>query len=35
MIPLQKIFDWGGEELGAYLKQDLKDLVVITLSKCV
>ena len=33
MIPLQKIFDWGGEQLGAYLEEDLKDLLIITLSK--
>ena len=35
MIPLQKIFDWGGEKLGDYLGKDLKDLLVITLSKYV
>ena len=33
MIPLQKIFDWGGEQIGEYLEEDLKDLLVITLSK--
>ncbi|KAH9930531.1 uncharacterized protein BXZ73DRAFT_90330 [Epithele typhae] len=35
MIPLQKIFDWGGEQLGEFLKEDLRDLVVITLSNAV
>lgn len=33
MIPLQKIFDWGGEQMGEFLEEDLKDLLIITLSK--
>lgn len=33
MMPLQKIFDWGGDEIGAYLNDDLRDLLIITLSK--
>ena len=35
MIPLQKMFDWGGEEISAFLEEDLRDLLVITLSKYV
>ncbi|KAI0770554.1 hypothetical protein C8Q74DRAFT_1369701 [Fomes fomentarius] len=35
MIPLQKIFDWGGDEIGAFLDEDLRDLLVITLSNAV
>lgn len=35
MIPLQKIFDWGGDEISAFLDEDLRDLLVITLSKSV
>ncbi|RPD56823.1 hypothetical protein L226DRAFT_574172 [Lentinus tigrinus ALCF2SS1-7] len=35
MIPLQKIFDWGGEKLGEYVGKDLKDLLVITLSNAI
>ena len=45
MVFLQKMFDWGGERLGAHIVQsgkpksdqrkDLKDLLVITMSKYV
>ena len=45
MVFLQKMFDWGGEKLGAHIvkggkpkseqRKDLKDLLVITMSKCV
>ncbi|KAI0740183.1 hypothetical protein C8Q76DRAFT_790652 [Earliella scabrosa] len=35
MIPLQKMFDWGGEEISAFLEEDLRDLLVITLSNAV
>ena len=35
MVPLQKIFEWGGEKVGAFLGKELHDLLVITLSKSV
>ena len=45
MVFLQKMFDWGGEKLGAHIvkggkpkseqRKDLKDLLIITMSKCV
>ena len=33
MIPLQKYFDLAGNELGSFLGKDLRDLLIITLSK--
>ncbi|KAI0739626.1 hypothetical protein C8Q80DRAFT_1274684 [Daedaleopsis nitida] len=35
MIPLQKTFDWAGEEMGAFLATELRDLVIITLSNAI
>ena len=33
IIPLEKLFDFGGEQMAFYLGRDLGDLVVITLNK--
>ncbi|KAM5541653.1 hypothetical protein V8D89_004843 [Ganoderma adspersum] len=33
MIPLQKFFDLAGDELEPFLKEELRDLLIITLSK--
>ena len=33
IIPLEKLFDWGGEQMALYLGKELGDLVVITLNK--
>ncbi|TBU39209.1 hypothetical protein BD309DRAFT_872771 [Dichomitus squalens] len=35
MIPLQKIFDWGGDEIGLFLGNEPRDLLVITLSNAI
>jgi Ca2+:H+ antiporter len=35
IIPLEKIFDFGGEQMSYYLGKDLGDLLVITLNKSV
>lgn len=35
IMPLVKIFDWGGEQLAMYCGEDLGDLVIITLSNAV
>nr|VWP00310.1 Cyclopropane-fatty-acyl-phospholipid syntahse (Cyclopropane-fatty-acyl-phospholipid_synthase) [Ganoderma boninense] len=45
MVFLQKMFDWGGEKLGAHIlrggkpkseqRKDLKDLLVITMSNAI
>ena len=34
-IPLERLFDWAGEQMALYLGQDLGDLLSITLSKYV
>jgi len=33
IIALEKIFEWGGEQLAMYCGPDLGDLIVITLNK--
>ena len=33
IIPLENIFDWGGEQMALYLGTQLGDLLVITLNK--
>ena len=33
IIPLEKLFDWGGEQMALYLGKELGDLNVITLNK--
>ena len=33
IIPLEKMFDWGGEQMALYLGKDLGDLVIVTLNK--
>ncbi|KAH8980635.1 hypothetical protein EDB86DRAFT_3247934 [Lactarius hatsudake] len=33
IIPLEILFDWGGEQMAMYLGKDLGDLVVVTLHK--
>lgn len=33
IIPLEKMFDWGGEQMALYLGKDLGDLLIITLNK--
>ena len=35
IIPLENIFDWGGEQMALYLGTELGDLAIITLNKCV
>ncbi|KAH8980642.1 hypothetical protein EDB86DRAFT_3087748 [Lactarius hatsudake] len=35
IVPLQKFFDWGGEQMAMYLGKDLGDLVVVTLNNAV
>lgn len=33
LVPLEWLFDWGGEQLALYLGTQLGDLVVISLNK--
>ena len=33
MIPLERIFDWGGEQMALYLDKDVGELIIITLDK--
>ena len=33
IIPLEGMFDWGGEQIALYLGKDLGDLVIVTLNK--
>ena len=33
IVPLEKLFDYGGEQLALYCGEDLGDLIVITLNK--
>jgi hypothetical protein len=33
IVPLEKIFDWGGEQIAMYCGPDLGDLIIITLNK--
>ncbi|CAL1702750.1 unnamed protein product [Somion occarium] len=35
IIPLEKLFDWGGEQMALYLGKDLGDLVIISLNNAV
>ncbi|PPR03874.1 hypothetical protein CVT26_000872 [Gymnopilus dilepis] len=35
IIPLERLFDWGGEQMAYYLGKDIGDLVVITLNNAV
>ncbi|KAF7789151.1 hypothetical protein EIP86_000088 [Pleurotus ostreatoroseus] len=35
IIPMENIFEWGGEQLAIYLGKDLGDLVVISLNNAV
>ncbi|KAI0051280.1 hypothetical protein FA95DRAFT_1554616 [Auriscalpium vulgare] len=35
IIPLEKLFDWGGDQLALYCGADLGDLIVITLNNAV
>ncbi|KAL1942230.1 hypothetical protein VTO73DRAFT_6294 [Trametes versicolor] len=35
IIPLECIFDWGGEQMAIYLGKDLGDLLIITLNNAV
>jgi hypothetical protein len=35
IISLEKLFDWGGEQLAMYCGPDLGDLIVVTLNKSV
>lgn len=35
MIPMEKFFDWGGEQLALYCGQDLGDLIMVTLNNFV
>ena len=33
IVPLEKLFDYGGEQLSMYCGEDLGDLIVVTLNK--
>jgi Ca2+:H+ antiporter len=33
IIALEKLFEWGGEQLAMYCGPDLGDLIIITLNK--
>jgi hypothetical protein len=33
LVPLEKLFDFGGEQLSMYCGEDLGDLIVVTLNK--
>ena len=33
IIPLERLFDWGGEQMAFYLGKDLGDLLMITMNK--
>ena len=33
IVPLEKLFDYGGEQLAMYCGDDLGELIVITLNK--
>ena len=33
IIPMEKMFDWGGEQMALYLGKDLGDLLIITMNK--
>lgn len=33
IIPLERLFDFGGEQMGYYVGKDLGDLIVVTLNK--
>jgi Ca2+:H+ antiporter len=35
IIPLEKLFDYGGEQMAFYLGKDIGDLVVVTLNNAV
>ena len=35
IVSLEKMFDWGGEQLAMYCGPDLGDLIMITLNKYV
>ncbi|KAI0290217.1 hypothetical protein BC826DRAFT_913469 [Russula brevipes] len=35
IVPLEKLFDWGGEQLAMYCGPDLGDLIIITLNNAV
>ena len=35
IISLEKLFDWGGEQLAMYCGPDLGDLIIITFNKYV
>jgi hypothetical protein len=35
IVSLEKMFDWGGEQLAMYCGPDLGDLIIITLNKYV
>lgn len=35
LVPLEKLFDFGGEQMALYVGRDLGDLIIITLNKCV
>lgn len=34
LVPLEKIFDYLGEQMALYCGQSIGDLIVITLNKC-
>ena len=34
-MPLQKFFDFGGEQMAFYVGKDIGDLIVVTLNKSV
>lgn len=33
LMPLEQIFDWGGEQMALYLGKEIGDLLIVTLNK--
>lgn len=33
IVPLEKLFDFGGEQMALYTGKDLGDLIIVTLDK--
>lgn len=33
VMPLEKLFDYGGEQMALYCGKDLGDLIIVTLNK--
>ena len=35
ILPLERMFDWGAEQMSYYLGEELGELLIITMNKCV